>query len=344
VTASKGSPPVLLVTGVGDTVGQAIVKAARGATAPLRIVGTDADPLAAGLDWVDIAEVVPHCVDKVGYLASLTDLCRRERVRLLLPGSERELVLLSEHAEHFRREAGTKVLASNPDVLHIALDKWRTCKFLEANGLRHPSFARLDDAEEVERLIDGIGFPLLAKPRRSTGSRGVLVVRSPADLAEAQGAPSPMVIQELLGSPEQEYSVETWTCVDGTLLGPISYLREQLSAGDTYSARIARHAEVEAEGRAVTAALGSFGPCNVQLRMTERGPVTFEINPRFSGGVSLRAHFGFNEVDMAVRQMVHGEPPAEPHLGTGHVRRYWAELYRDEDVVTQPTASRVARQ
>ena len=42
---------VVLVTGVGDTVGQAVVKAARACSAPVRIVGTDADPHAVGLPW-----------------------------------------------------------------------------------------------------------------------------------------------------------------------------------------------------------------------------------------------------------------------------------------------------
>src|SRR5206468_269476 len=85
------------------------------------------------------------------------------------------------------------------------------------------------------------------------------------------------------------------------------------------------------EACAVAAALHTIGPCNVQLRVTALGPVTFEINPRFSGGVSMRAHFGYNEVEMAVRDLVWSEPVPEPTTGSGRARRFWGEMYFSEN-------------
>lgn len=327
---AEGASTVALVTGVGDTVGQAIVKAASASRLPVRTVGTDADAWAAGFSWVDVAARLPRCDDTDAYLSGLVALCRREGVQLVLPGSEPELLLLADHADRVRRDTGAELVAGHPDLLRTALDKWETCRFLASHGLGHPAFARLEDADEVARLLDEVGLPLLAKPRRGSGSRGVVIVRSQEDIDSTRRLGVPFVLQELLGTADEEYSVETWTCRDGGLVGPVSYRREQLSAGDTYSARVASHPEVEAEGRAVAAALGSAGPCNVQLRMTDRGPVTFEINPRFSGGVAMRAHFGFNEVEMAVAERVHGRPVPQPRLTSGHVRRFWGELYRDD--------------
>lgn len=328
---AEGAATVALVTGVGDTVGQAVVKAARAARHPVRIVGTDADPWAAGFSWVDVAARLPRCDDADAYLSGLVALCRREGVQLVLPGSEPELLLLADNADLVRRATGAALVAGRPELLRTALDKWETCRFLAAHGLRHPAFARLEDVDEVGRLLDEVGLPLLAKPRRGSGSRGVVIVRSQDDIESTRHLGVPFVLQELLGSADEEYSVETWTCQDGSLVGPVSYRREQLSAGDTYSARVGTHPEVEAEGRAVAAALGSAGPCNVQLRMTDRGPVTFEINPRFSGGVAMRAHFGFNEVEMAVGERVLARPVPRPTLTSGHVRRFWGELYRDDE-------------
>jgi carbamoyl-phosphate synthase large subunit len=69
----------------------------------------------------------------------------------------------------------------------------------------------------------------------------------------------------------------------------------------------------------------------VQLRLTARGPVTFEINPRFSGGVSLRAHFGYNEVEMAIRDLVLEQPIPRLKLTSGEALRFWDELYIDDE-------------
>ena len=43
---------------------------------------------------------------------------------------------------------------------------------------------------------------------------------------------------------------------------------------------------------------GSF---NIQLRLSKRGPIPFEFNPRFSGTTSIKSYFGFNEPEMFIK-------------------------------------------
>ena len=87
---------------------------------------------------------------------------------------------------------------------------------------------------------------------------------------------------------------------------------------------------VEAEALRVVNALGPTGTCNVQLWWTARGPVTFETNPRFSGGVGMRAHFGYNEVEIAIRDLVLDEPVPAPRTTTGTALRFWEQMYFDD--------------
>ena len=58
--------------------------------------------------------------------------------------------------------------------------------------------------------------------------------------------------------------------------------------------------------------------------------MTFEINPRYSGGVSLRAYFGYNEVEMAVRDLVLNQPVPEPRVKSGVALRFWEEMYLED--------------
>src|SRR6266550_338237 len=321
----------ILVTGVGDTVGQALVKAARQMALPCRIVGTDRDKFSVGLRWVDAGFIVPHCSDRAVYLAKLRRICVDEGVQLVLPGSEKELQVLSEHAEVLLRETGAVVVCSPPQVLRVAMDKWETCRFLENAGLGFPRYAHSDNPEQVERLMEMARFPLIEKPVRGTGARGMFMVESRDDLAQALRSRAEMVLQEYLLPEAEEYSVEVYTLKNGQQAGSICYRRDQLIAGDTYNACVIPHPAAEEEARAVAAALQTSGPCNVQLRVTARGPVTFEINPRFSGGVSMRAHFGYNEIEMAVRDLVLNEPVPEPVIRPGIALRFWDETYLDSD-------------
>lgn len=327
---SPTAPIPVLVTGVGDTVGQAIIKALRRSEIACRIIGTDRDALSVGLHWSDRACLLPHCAHEDAYLGELRRVCVEERVQLVFPGSEKELDLLARHAEMLRAETGAIVVASPPEGLRVALDKWETCRFLERAGLNFPRYARLGVAGEVEQLIEACGFPLIAKPCRGTGARGLAKVTSRGEIEALRESGVEMVVQEYLQPDEEEYSVEVYTLQSGAQVGAISYQRQHMVAGDTYKARIGGNAAVEAEACAVAAALGARGPCNVQLRLTTRGPVTFEINPRFSGGVSLRAHFGYNEAEMALRDLALGEPVPPPSVRRGVALRYWDELYVEE--------------
>jgi carbamoyl-phosphate synthase large subunit len=327
--SDRAAIPVL-VTGVGDTVGQAILKALRMSAIPSRVIGTDRDELSAGLHWVDKACILPHCGRAEAYLAEMRKVCAAEQVRLIFPGSEKELDLLALHADALRAEIGAIVVGSRPDVLRVAMHKWETCRFLERAGLNFPRYARLEAGDEVERLVAECGFPLIAKPCRGTGARGLAKVTSWKEIESLRESGVEMVVQEYLQPDEEEYSVEVYTLKDGRQVGSIAYRRQHMVAGDTYKARIVSNTAVQAEAEKVAAALGTAGPCNVQLRLTERGPVTFEINPRFSGGVSLRAHFGYNEAEMALRDIVLDEPVPAPVVRRGVALRFWEELYVEE--------------
>jgi carbamoyl-phosphate synthase large subunit len=324
----------VLITGVGDTVGQALLKAARMSSVPCRVVGTDRSRPCVGLVWADAGYVLPDCADEEAYLGRMAEICRAEQVRLVLPGSERELEVLARHADRLAAETGASVVASPEAVLDVALDKWRTCRFLERAGLAFPAYARPDTGSEVEELVAAVGFPLVAKPIHGTGSRGMYRLDSWQDIELIRRLGRPMVIQERLEPDEQEYSVSVFTPPHGEPPGAVTYRRDHLVAGDTYRARIDSYPVVEAEAIRVAAALRPSGPCNVQLRLTERGPVTFEINPRFSGGVGMRAHFGYNEVEMAVRAFALHQAVPRPRLTTGTAIRYWGEMYFDDPEVS----------
>ena len=327
----------LLITGVGGPLGQALIKAARMSAVPCRIVGIDRHALSVGLHWADSAHVVTTATEPERYLAQLSRVCLQEGVDLILPASDGELMLLSTHAAALGHDCGATVVASAPDVLTVALDKCETAKFLEAHALNFPRTARLEVAGEVEKLVAEFGFPLLAKPCRGSGSRGIAIVRSDEELARLQSLDAAMMVQEYLLPNEEEYTVAVYTTGDGRQAGSIA-LKRELFAGNTYRAFVAQNPVVLAEAEAVVRALKTRGPCNVQLRLTERGPVTFEVNPRFSGTSAMRSHFGFNEVEMAIRDYALNEHVPRPIITPGIALRFWDEVYLSPDGSSKTSA------
>ena len=64
--------------------------------------------------------------------------------------------------------------------------------------------------------------------------------------------------------------------------------------------------------------------------MTDRGPVTFEINPRFSGTTVVRAYADFNEPDMMIRNLLYCEKFSDVDYRKGIAMvRYLNEFFVD---------------
>ena len=63
------------------------------------------------------------------------------------------------------------------------------------------------------------------------------------------------------------------------------------------------------------------GSINVQLRLTEKGPVVFEINPRFSSTVLFRHMFGFKDLEWSIQDKLNIE--IEPYEDANEGQKFY---------------------
>ena len=320
-------PINVLVLGVGGNVSQGILKALALSELPTRVVGACVTPRAAGLFGVESAYVSPLASDP-SFPGWLLETCARERIHAVLSGVEPVLERLAPLAAELRDATGAVAVVSDADALATGLDKLRTAAWLAERGLNSAPTAGADDDEAVAKLVEAHGFPLLVKPRRGKGSRGVVVVTDAPGLEHARGG-GDLIVQEYLGDAESEYTVGCFVDRDGALRGSLA-MRRGLGEGTTVWAEAGRFPEVRAEAERVATELRPMGPVNVQLRIHERRPTTFEVNVRFSGTTPIRARFGFNDVEAALRHFVLGEDPVDlPDVTAGFAVRYWNEIYAE---------------
>lgn len=320
------SVPTILVLAVGGNVSQGILKGLQHDGRPMRVLGADISPPQMGLYTVDKAFVAPWAHEP-GFIPWLIDCIRTESVSVILSGAEPVLMALARHKGQIEAATGARVLCSAEDVMEIGDDKLLTCQWLEDNGLACPAYAEVSNQPAIEKLVARCGFPLIAKPRRGGGSRGLFEVQNQRDLAYIAGK-SGYLLQESLGTENDEYTVGCFRYKDGTL-APSCCMKRELLAGTTYRASLGDFPLVRAEAARIVEKLRPLGPCNVQLRDTPRGPVCFEINPRFSGTTPIRSHFGYREVSAGLDLLLGTEPEQLPLITEGIALRYWNELYLD---------------
>ena len=141
--------------------------------------------------------------------------------------------------------------------------------------------------------------------------------------------PRPM-LQEVIAYPSAELKSE-YTCSifadrTGSLIGPFTAKRT-LRAGSSWVVEVDQFTELYDLLNSIGKVVPSMGTLNIQLMVGPAGPVPFELNARFSGTTAIRAHFGFNEPEMALRSYVLGEALTQPAIRRGVSLRYLEDVF-----------------
>ncbi|WEK44390.1 MAG: ATP-grasp domain-containing protein [Candidatus Sphingomonas colombiensis] len=278
----------ILICSAGRRVGlsNAFRDAAQALGHKARIIAVDVKPaLSAACALADVAYAVPRASDP-DYVSALVDLCDRERVQLVVPTIDHELLPLAMAVDLFGA-VGARVHISSPDFVRMARDKEITAKRLDAAGIATPRTVTPLHTNVTHAAID---LPAIVKPRGGSSSIGLRVLRTRADLAGFE-LPADSIVQELLDGPE--YTVNVFYDAEGNFRAAIPHLRLETRGGEMSKGRTERHAALTEIARQIgKSAMGIRGAFCFQAILTTRGPVVFEINARFGGGYPLAHHAG----------------------------------------------------
>lgn len=315
------------VTGTGSLIGQAIIKSLKLSDLKDRvtIVGLDYFENTMGSYWADRNYLLPDIlrpgVTEAEWLAQLSQVIKKDRLEYLFIGVDFELPILAKNKERLFEDTGCVVVVSDPEVIRVGDDKYKTYQFLVQHGISAPKTVLYADYREGD-----IEFPCIVKPAVGQRSRGVSIAKNMDELKAAASSIRGPVIQELIGDPSCEYTCGA-ICLDGEVKEVIS-LRRDLKEGNTSDAYYEGPSnKIDEYVRQVAGCLKPMGACNFQLRTDRQGnPKLFEINARHSGTTYMRALFGFNEVEYILKSLM-GEQPKEFHLKKGLVKRFYDEMF-----------------
>lgn len=320
----------ILVLGVGGNVSQGIVTALRHSQLDCNILGACISPESMGLYFCDKAFISPYASDS-NFVNWVSHICKSEKVDIVLSGVEENLVALETHRDKLEK-LRIPFFNSSLNLLNIGNNKLETCRWLQTNNLNYPKFADASVPEEVKTLISEVGFPIIAKPISGKGSQGIYIINNIEQLEslELNG----YVLQELLGSSDQEYTIGCYIDKREDLRGMI-IMQRWLKHGTTFKAQIVDNNAIKKECEKICHAFKAKGPLNIQLRLHNGIPTCFELNVRFSGTTPLRANWGFNDVEAFVNEYLFDKEVILSPQKDGLAYRYYNEAYIDERMLKQ---------
>jgi carbamoyl-phosphate synthase large subunit len=265
-------------------------------------VAADANPLAPALYHADRHALVPR-IDDPAYVPALRDLVRLHDVKLIVPLTDLDHLLLADARDDFE---GALVLLPARDVLEAVNDKYAAHERFVALGIPSPPTWLPEDVPADVR------FPVLVKQREGFGSRHIYRAESREQLDFfLDYTPVPSMVQQVCAG--EEFSIDVFCDLESRCLNAIPRTMIESKGGESIKGMTIKDPALIEHGRFVAETLGLVGPANVQcFRVGDEHQVT-DINPRFGGGFPLprAAGSGFPELALA---LANGEQP-EPRLG-----------------------------
>lgn len=295
------------------------------------------------MPWVD----TPIDVD-VDDFQAVTDAIRRElgsaEPAAILTHTEPRLPLMAHLAKTL--QAAPRGLSETAAL--NCRDKWRTRAVLSGRDLPVPRFSLVSEPEEAVLVADGIGYPVIVKPRDGAGGFGV---RRCADgeevraavaalLAAPPGSLSGALVEEYVDGPE--FAVQTLT--RGTRTEVLSVFRQRMTEPPVFVELGYDHpsglsdAELECLEELMQQSMLALGVqdwvSHTQIRRAADGFRIIEVNARRPGGRLVEMTTAVSGVDMteAVTRLSLGLPE-RPRTSRVPFARYSSIVFDEPGMV-----------
>lgn len=281
----------ILVTGCGGDIGQSVGKILHTYNDVNYLTGCDISAKNAGKFIFKNFFVGVPCSHK-DYIKSIGNVVMKHKIDLIIPIAEPELRFLSK-TKILDKITGAKIICANQKSLEIGFDKLKTASFLEENKLPFPK------TELISSVDSQINYPVIIKSRTGSGSSAIYIAKSKLDLDYLKTKHSDFIVQEFLPSEEGEFTCGVFRSTKGNVRSIV--LKRELTGGYSGYGEVIHDDSITKLLHTIAVKLDLTGSINVQLRLTEKGPVVFEINPRFSSTVLFRHMFGFEDLIWSIQ-------------------------------------------
>jgi len=287
----------VMVTGVDGGAAQSVVKCLRLA-GKYRIVVVGIDPYCIGVHVGDVGYVVSR--DWEIYKQQIHEICRREGVDIIIPGSDIELDHFSENIDWYREHCAPVIV--DPETVKTARDKYLTSITLKELGFKSPKTWTVEEFKSID------SYPVVLKPRKGYGSNMLFKDVEEEEIFTLSSyiirhGWEPIAQEQIEG---KEYSCMTLRSREGELLATeVAWSYKKY--GQSYKTIVLKGKEdMEDYVERVSEALRSKGPLSLQLIEREGEYYIFELNARFTGAQIVRAHAGQNGPDLLVQNWLYG--------------------------------------
>lgn len=299
----------------------------------------NSDDKTVAFHYADKSVISPLIYDD-DYIPFLLDYCKKNKIDILISLFDIDLMVLARNKERFAH-IGTRVIVSEPELIEICNDKWKTYLFLKNNGFNVPkTYLTL---QKVLLAIDSgeLKYPIVIKPRFGCGSIAMSVAEDEMALLyyfrrnvrtigetylkyEAEHEEEKIIYQECLKG--QEYGADIINDLNGNLCNVIVKKKIAMRAGETDIAQLVDEPVIREECERLGKLTGHIANMDCDVFLVDGKPYILEMNARFGGGYPFSHMAGCN-LPKAIVEWCKGEEPSENILNAEYGNIGYKELF-----------------
>jgi carbamoyl-phosphate synthase large subunit len=263
------------------------------------------------------------------YHEVLVKYIKEKNIQFVFPVISPEHDYYELHAD-FYASLDVSVITMNKGIYELVNNKLDCFNYLNKAGVPAPKTFVADLSENFYQSLNAIQGPYLLKPIKGASGKDIFTLDSISKVESVVSAfaPNYFLVQEYLAAKE-EYTVGVYRSAFSDFEDTM-VINRNLQFGLSYKGEIIEHPEIAAYALRVCRCLGTTYSANVQLKLQNGQPFVFEVNPRLSSTTYIRAHFGFNEPEMIIKDILAKGKGLQFNKRKGKFARYWEEFFFEE--------------
>lgn len=279
----------------------------------------NSDDKSIAFKYADKKVISPLIYDK-NYIPFLVEYCQKNRIDIVISLFDIDLLMLARHKKEFE-EIGTKVIVSDPQIIEVCNDKWKTYNFLKDNGF-HTPLSFLNMREVIEKIeIGKMRYPIIVKPRYGCGSISVAIAYDEEDLQyltkkanediensylkyESAVTDNKVIYQECLKG--QEYGADIINDLNGETQNVIVRKKLAMRSGETDIAQLVDEQVVRNTLVKLGRVTKHIANMDCDIFLVDGVPYVLEMNARFGGGYPF-SHMGGCNLPKAIVDWARGK-------------------------------------
>lgn len=264
------------------------------------VVATDMSDLAPALYEADKYYIVSSN-DAPGYVESIYEICKMEKIAGILSLIDPELNLLAQHEKNFR-EMGVTVIGSNYVLCEMSLDKYKMWQWLSRH--KYNAARSWIDKKEFYREVDkgAASYPVFVKPVRGSASINISKVYDKETVELLFAHEEGLMIQELMDG--QEIGADVYVdMISGEVVSIFTKKKIKMRAGETDKAVSFKDKTLFDYIEKFVMEAGYRGQIDIDIFDIGGEYYISEVNPRFGGGYPHAHECGCDHIRLLVENL-----------------------------------------